>query len=240
MSLVASASVWTTDNQTRKRQSTMRKTVKIRPYNDSTGDMDPDEYVSTSENYQNLQASTPSTIEDVQITNEQKTNRVNEILNKITTLNSENDGNKLADFQPLQPANMTNNRELSKDANSYNATRISRNLDPNELLPQTLSRSTGSVEYLANAGKDDYSNYKQTYDNAPKLFQNQPYYAKMGINATGNEALIEKMNYMIHLLEENQVEKTANITEEFLLYLFLGIFVIFTVDSFTRAGKYVR
>ena len=62
----------------------------------------------------------------------------------------------------------------------------------------------------------------------------------MGINATGNEALIEKMNYMIHLLEENQVEKTANITEEFLLYLFLGIFVIFTIDSFTRAGKYVR
>ena len=65
----------------------------------------------------------------------------------------------------------------------------------------------------------------------------------MGIGATGNygdDKLIEKINYMIHLLEENQVEKTANITEEFLLYLFLGIFVIFTVDSFTRAGKYVR
>ena len=46
--------------------------------------------------------------------------------------------------------------------------------------------------------------------------------------------------YMIHLLEQQQAEKTDNITEEFLLYAMLGVFVIFTVDSFTRAGRYVR
>ena len=45
---------------------------------------------------------------------------------------------------------------------------------------------------------------------------------------------------MIHLLEEQKFEKTANITEEFILYTFLGVFVIFIVDSFTRTGKYVR
>ena len=68
---------------------------------------------------------------------------------------------------------------------------------------------------------------------------NKPYYAKMGI---GNDSskLLEKINYMIHLLEEQQIEKTANITEEFILYTFLGVFVIFIVDSFTRTGKYVR
>jgi hypothetical protein len=164
-------------------------------------------------------------------------------LNKITSFNSENDGNKLADFQPLPPGNLTNNRQPSKDANSYNAAQLSRNLDPSELLPQTLSRSPGSGEYLANNSKNDYSNYQQTYENSPKLFQNQPYYSKMGIGANGSpgdEKLIEKINYMIHLLEENQIEKTSNITEEFLLYLFLGVFVIFTVDSFTRTGKYIR
>ena len=56
----------------------------------------------------------------------------------------------------------------------------------------------------------------------------------------GDDRLMEKINYMIHMLEEQQMEKTSNITEEFILYTFLGIFVIFTVDSFTRAGKYVR
>jgi len=41
-------------------------------------------------------------------------------------------------------------------------------------------------------------------------------------------------------LEGQQHEKTENITEEFLLYTFLGVFVIFVVDSFARAGKYTR
>ena len=45
---------------------------------------------------------------------------------------------------------------------------------------------------------------------------------------------------MIQLMEENKDEKTENITEELVLYMFLGIFVIFVVDSFARAGKYTR
>ena len=45
---------------------------------------------------------------------------------------------------------------------------------------------------------------------------------------------------MIHLLEEQQDEKTGHVTEELILYSFLGIFIIFIVDSFARAGKYVR
>ena len=45
---------------------------------------------------------------------------------------------------------------------------------------------------------------------------------------------------MIQLLEENKDEKTENVTEELVLYMFLGIFVIFVVDSFARAGKYTR
>jgi hypothetical protein len=45
---------------------------------------------------------------------------------------------------------------------------------------------------------------------------------------------------MINLLEEKQDEKTNNVTEEIILYSFLGIFIIFIVDSFARVGKYVR
>jgi len=57
---------------------------------------------------------------------------------------------------------------------------------------------------------------------------------------TNQEDLGKKINYMIHLLEEQQNEKTNNVTEELVLYLFLGVFVIFVVDSFARAGKYKR
>ena len=60
-------------------------------------------------------------------------------------------------------------------------------------------------------------------------------------NSKSNDnVLIEKLNYMIQLLEEQQDEKTNNVTEEVILYSFLGIFVIFIVDSFTKVGKYTR
>jgi hypothetical protein len=36
------------------------------------------------------------------------------------------------------------------------------------------------------------------------------------------------------------LEKLDHITEELVLYCFLGVFIIFIVDSFARAGKYVR
>lgn len=55
-----------------------------------------------------------------------------------------------------------------------------------------------------------------------------------------HDVLLQKLNYMIHLLEEQQDEKTNNVTEEVILYSFLGIFIIFVCDSFARVGKYVR
>lgn len=57
---------------------------------------------------------------------------------------------------------------------------------------------------------------------------------------SNNKVLMDKINYMINLLEEQQDEKTNNVTEEVVLFSFLGIFIIFVIDSFVRVGKYVR
>ena len=53
---------------------------------------------------------------------------------------------------------------------------------------------------------------------------------------------MKKLNYLIHMMErEIKDEKTQNVTEELVLYMFLGVFTIFhLVDSFARAGKYTR
>ena len=55
-----------------------------------------------------------------------------------------------------------------------------------------------------------------------------------------SSVLLKKVNYMISLLENQQDEKTGNVFEEVILYFFLGIFIIFIVDSFVRVGKYIR
>lgn len=76
----------------------------------------------------------------------------------------------------------------------------------------------------------------ENYDNAPHSI---PFYMNQS-SIPNRDVLIEKLNYMIHLLEEQRDEKVGSITEEVILYSFLGIFIIFIVDSFARAGKYVR
>jgi len=62
---------------------------------------------------------------------------------------------------------------------------------------------------------------------------------QMQIGSENN--LSDKLNYMIHLLEENREEKTSNVVEELILYSFLGVFVIFVLDNFVKIGnKYTR
>jgi hypothetical protein len=54
-----------------------------------------------------------------------------------------------------------------------------------------------------------------------------------------NAALIEKLNYIIHMLEDKKDEKTGHVIEELVLYCFLGVFIIFIVDTFTRGASSV-
>ena len=68
-----------------------------------------------------------------------------------------------------------------------------------------------------------------------------PYYDQMsGSNNKSNTLLLNKLDYLIQLLEQQQQYKTEGTTEEIVLYLFLGIFIIYVIDSFARAGKYTR
>lgn len=77
---------------------------------------------------------------------------------------------------------------------------------------------------------------------SPTFLQNVPYYNQMSLGGSvpNRDELLTKLNYMIHILEEQQDQKTGHVTEEVVLYSFLGIFIIFVIDSFARAGKYVR
>ena len=216
MSLLNTASPWNTDN-TRKRVPSMKRvTAKIRPSN-------ADEKVSFS----SIDESENNIAND-QNHNENNNINMHKIIDSMTT---EDDGSKLYDFQPLEPPSIN-----SQSANT-SETDISSHLslDAQELLPQTSNR--GSSNFASNhEPKQFLSNYHEIY-NLPKM--PKPSYETSDSSNT-NDKLWSKINYMIHLLEEQKNEKTAYVTEEFILYTFLGIFVIYAVDTFTRNGKYVR
>ena len=98
MSLASTASSWTNDNiQTRKRIPSIRRTAKLRPYDEQTN-LQPYEYISSGSKHKNLKI---DTMEETEQHNLSSSARVNDVLNKITNITAENDGNRLADYKPL-------------------------------------------------------------------------------------------------------------------------------------------
>ena len=158
----------------------------------------------------------PTPFETSQKKSEENSLKIKDLL---ANLSAHDDGDKLADFEPiLRP-------ELNNKKDEYD-------FEPDVVLPQTVTKP--SNEYGSNnLNLDKLSSYNDIYS-----IKNSP---QVPVNVSnGDSKMMEKVNYMIHLLEQQQVEKVDNITEEFVLYVLLGVFVIFTVDSFTRIGKYVR
>ena len=61
-----------------------------------------------------------------------------------------------------------------------------------------------------------------------------------GPKRSEQDELLHKLDKILFLLEEQRDQKTGHVAEEVVLYSFIGIFIIFVLDSFARAGKYVR
>ena len=179
------------------------------------------------------------------------TEKVNSVLEKIhnnsTTDDDENGG--LGNFNPPpKPQSAGVNKTVSTE-NMMNMT------NKNSVMFNTLGRAPQpSYNNSDNLDLNDYSNYGNSSSvedyykrilpgyNPNRQPINKPYYnvANMVTESPTQDVLLQKLNYMISLLEDQQDEKTNNVTEEVVLYSFLGIFIIFVVDSFARAGKYVR
>ena len=234
MSLVTTASAWINDDSANKKRvpTIKRSSSKNKPFANQTDD----DELNVNEHFQSMK---PNTIDDVEKNNNDRNNKVNLLLNKLTSANGDDD-NTLGNFNPISPPSLNNKRDIGD------------NVDEQQYMPPiprfknagTASNIYGSQNsngYGANDIKSSvYSNYNKSYE-APTQLSQKPYYSNMGIStAPSDNKLLEKINYMIHLLEQQQNEKTDNITEEFILYSFLGIFIIFVVDSFARAGKYTR
>lgn len=177
--------------------------------------------------------------------------KVNSILQSIHNL-PENEGGDLGDFQPIPPP-MSAGVEQTRLRDSIQGTNFQQ-----EKSMFSSNPSTSQHTMPANISMADIDMQKRFIPNYDSMYKDQkmqdpnniPYYSNVkgfqnymntySNGASNNDLLMEKLNYMIHLLEEQQDERTNNVTEEVILYCFLGVFIIFIVDSFSRVGKYTR
>ena len=172
--------------------------------------------------------------------------------------------------QQLNETNETNDTNYTSNMNQVVNTKegmTNQNHDQNA-VPKPLDNDEMDLQELQSAFLNDaqvrdyYKKLVPTYQNKQAQGQNnqgqnnqgqsdtnKAYYTQRNmdndnlsgyINGQNNDLLLNKINYMINLLEDQKDEKTNNVTEEVVLYSFLGIFIIFIADSFARVGKYTR
>jgi hypothetical protein len=178
------------------------------------------------------------------------TEKVNSVLEKIhNSKDDDEEKGQLSDFNPPPKAQSAGVHKTIATEQMMNMT------NQNDLMFRTLGRAPQpTYEGDNNLDLNNYSNYgdnKTSEEYYKRVLPgytpqrnpaNKPYYnTNYNMpNHTSDDVLLQKLNYMISLLEDQQDEKTNNVTEEVVLYSFLGIFIIFVVDSFARVGKYVR
>jgi len=181
-------------------------------------------------------------------------NKVNSVLEKIhSNLDADDDDDDKVMFNPPPPAKsagVERTKPLPQKEQMMNMT------SNNDAMFRTLGRAPQpNYEGTDNLDLNDYGIYGDDKSNEeyykrvmPGYTQqknptNKPYYNTNNYiqqETPSQDVLLQKLNYMITLLEDQQDERTNNVTEEVVLYSFLGIFIIFIADTFVKAGKYVR
>tara|TARA_B110000879_G_C11169902_1_gene513060 strand:- start:1257 stop:1865 length:609 start_codon:yes stop_codon:yes gene_type:complete len=160
-------------------------------------------------------------------------------------LSRSDDSDDLDDFKPLNKKEDVEEVEEEGDDTEVSMQSFKKITDENNSVKNYMENFTamGGQPINDNTIVDSQNQQQSTDITDGYLNTYVPQYTKLNNSKdlSGSEdSLMKKLNYMIHLLEEQQDQKTENVTEELVLYSFLGIFVIFVVDGFARAGKYTR
>ena len=172
---------------------------------------------------------------------------------KVIHEGEDDDNSDANNYQPLSPPKsgaidhmdrMNNGEGVDDDNMDHDMNhRIESQYEQSQQLQQPTSPRQQSQT-------QNHGNTQEAFTQLPSEYAKQyyqqyvPYYNQgsddRSPSGANKDELLTKLNQIIYLLEEQQEEKTDNVMEELILYSFLGIFIIFIVDSFARAGKYVR
>ena len=182
------------------------------------------------------------------------------VQNMLKLINNSNgydneDSNGLADFNPPPRAEVSTKKPTTdsidtEQSSGQNSEQHRKNLNIDIEKPTiVLQRNEENVQNMTEVKPRQYPTPLDSYEGfnaSPKYAsdyykQYVPYFNQSGSGQNMNKSqILEKLNYMIHLLEEQKDEKTGHVMEEVILYSFLGVFIIFIIDSFARVGKYTR
>lgn len=160
---------------------------------------------------------------------------------------SDSDSDNEENFMNFPMPSITSNRDTFDNHDAIQNTVVPptkemySNMNNQRLPPPPTVNSIENFKAFNSDGYEPYSSLETYVKHKPATnfvpsINNQTNHGIVG----NKDVFMDRLNYMIHLLEEQKDTKTEYITEELILYSFLGIFVIFVLDSFVKVGKYSR
>ena len=162
--------------------------------------------------------------------------KVENMIKHLNLSSVEEDGNGLADFNPPNKPMSSGVERTKNTISSVENFQSSGNEEMVDMSDENDDNEDTAV--TAEGFQHANGTYSKQY-----FEQHVPYYANASNikdNSSSNPEIMNKINYLVTLIENNNDEKVNSITEELVLYCFLGVFIIFIVDSFAKVGKYVR
>jgi hypothetical protein len=153
---------------------------------------------------------------------------VQDIIKKIH--NSGSDSDSESDSDTTEYAPMMQKQFQTEPVFNHNMYAAANSTDLSARMNPAPAKEGFASKTLANAVPKQYPQYM------PSVFQG----SSNDSHDDSKGLMLQKLDHIISLLEDQHDEKTGHVTEELILYCFLGVFIIFIVDSFARAGKYVR
>ena len=173
--------------------------------------------------------------------NRERNKRIQKLLNDNNMNNTltNNESDDLEDFNPPSHPAIQEPKKIVKENFTFD------NME-SELLHNSDQEEESQKQHQNDnpVNKENFqqlpaNNLQQYYEKYNAYLNSENNYNKQYFSAS-NEELLKKIDHILFLLEEQRETRTNYVTEELILYVFLGIFVIYLVDSFVKVGKYIR
>ena len=144
------------------------------------------------------------------------------------------------------PIDFNNNIDLEKKL-QVEKSKINKNMIT-EMKTSLEASPTNIMDIHKNLKEDNDSELDNFYKKempvkSEPVIKTQDYMLmneSLPIPKSTNSEMLHKLNNIIELFEDQKEIKTGQKNEEIILYCFLGVFVIYIMDSFVSIGKYSR
>ena len=166
-------------------------------------------------------------------------------LNENTTYSNYNNNNNSNNNNVSTTQQNTQNKQ-KVDNNKTNINSLKKVIQDihNNSLEQDNDLYNSLNNYEPSTQKSEKINYEpptelQRISNTNSAYNNSQTYTN-NLRLDNKDELLQKINYIIYTLDKQKDIKSNQKIEELLLYSFIGVFLIYVLDSFTKIGKYKR